>query len=227
MSGAFDEEGLAGFVFGMTGLEDGQAVHWSDMLAVRPGLRDGGLGMRLKAHQRELLLERGITTCYWTFDPLESKNAWLNMGKLGATAREYLPDMYGSTDSPLHAGIGTDRFLAVWEMDTPRVEARLAGREPPPTLEELDGVARPVDVRVEDGLPRPVLPIPDAPAATDRMLVPLPARIHDLKERDPALAARWREATRSVLSNMLEAGMEVRELVRGDEHVSWYLLESR
>ena len=111
---------MAGFVFGMTGLQAGEVIHWSDMLAVRPGLQDTGLGARLKAYQRDTLLAMGITRVHWTFDPLESKNAHLNLNKLGAVAGEYVQDMYGQTDSPLHRGIGTDRFFPTWTLDSER-----------------------------------------------------------------------------------------------------------
>ena len=74
----------------------------------------------------------GITRVYWTFDPLESKNAHLNLNKLGAVAREYVQDMYGQTDSPLHSGIGTDRLVPTWTLDSERVVQRLVeGRRDP------------------------------------------------------------------------------------------------
>ncbi|TVR59571.1 MAG: GNAT family N-acetyltransferase, partial [Gemmatimonadales bacterium] len=148
VSGAWNSEGvLVGFVFGMTGWEAGRPVHWSDMLAVHPEHRNGGLGRRLKLHQRDELLRLGVTRMYWTFDPLESRNAHLNLARLGATAGEYVRDMYGTSSSPLHRGIGTDRFVAVWEMDSPRVRRRLGapvdGGEPPAArggVEEVVGV---------------------------------------------------------------------------------------
>ena len=118
-AGAYAADGsLAGFVFGMTGVRDGETVHWSDMLAVRRGIRDSGLGARLKAYQRQVLLDQGITTMFWTFDPLQSRNAYLNFAKLGIVVREYARDMYGQTDSPLHRGIGTNRFIALWLMES-------------------------------------------------------------------------------------------------------------
>ncbi|MFQ5536634.1 MAG: hypothetical protein ACE5GJ_04205 [Gemmatimonadota bacterium] len=148
-AGAYDASNdLVGFVFGMTGVRDGRVVHWSDMLAVRRGLRDAGLGRRLKEYQRAVLLERGIDTMYWTFDPLQSRNAHLNLSHLGIVVREYEEDMYGDTDSPLHAGIGTDRFIALWLMDSPRVERRLAGLEGPPA--SIEGIPRALEA-VLDG----------------------------------------------------------------------------
>lgn len=229
VAGAFDGTGdLVGFVFGLTGIEDGDPVHWSDMLAVRPRLRGGGLGRRLKAWQRSRCLERGVRRAYWTFDPLESRNAWLNLGRLGAVAREYLPDMYGASDSPLHQGMGTDRLLALWLLDSPRVEERLRGRgDPPPTAEILERLPRAFDVEMDGRLPRPVTrdatSDPDSTVA-DALLVPIPADIQGLKAADPDVAVSWREATRSALAPRLAEGWEVRELVRSPEPVSYYLL---
>ena len=124
-AGAFTTDGtLEGFVFGLTGVIDGKLVHWSDMLGVRPGGRDSGLGTRLKGYQRAVLLEKGIREMRWTFDPLQGRNAHVNFAKLGIVSREYVESMYGDTDSPLHR-IGTDRLIATWEMDSPRVIERM------------------------------------------------------------------------------------------------------
>ena len=129
VAGAFDRDGsLCGFVFGLTGVEGVVPVHWSDMLAVTPRQRGQGLGVRLKAFQREDLLARGIRRMFWTFDPLEAGNAYLNLCKLGVVSNEYVVDMYGSnTGSPLHTGIGTDRLVVLWQMDDRRVTSRLGG----------------------------------------------------------------------------------------------------
>ncbi|MEJ2538433.1 MAG: GNAT family N-acetyltransferase, partial [Gemmatimonadota bacterium] len=133
VAGAFgSEEELVGFVYGMTGLEEGGPVHWSDILAVRPGLRDRGVGRRLKHFQRERVLGLGVDLMRWTFDPLESRNAYLNLGHLGAVVREYAVDMYGESDSPLHRGLGTDRYVVSWELTSNRVRDRVAGVRPPP-----------------------------------------------------------------------------------------------
>src|SRR5215204_2057215 len=94
--GAFDPQGkLLGFVFGLTGVERGKIVHWSDMLAVAPTARNLGLGRRLKEHQRSLVRELGASVIYWTYDPLVARNAHLNFNRLGVRATEYAKDMYG------------------------------------------------------------------------------------------------------------------------------------
>ena len=221
--GAFDREGrLDGFVFGLTGVVEGRTVHWSDMLAVRAGVRDQGLGMALKAGQREALLTAGITLCHWTFDPLESRNAWLNLARLGALVREYVPDMYGSTDSPLHQGIGTDRFVVHWPLDSERVRARVEGSADPPALADHEGLPRAFDVHSAGELPAPGEPVELAGA--ERFLVPIPRSIQEVKVRDPDLAVRWRHATRGVLLPALGVGFQVSELLTGGQ-LGYYLLE--
>ena len=146
-SGAFVEGRLVGFVFGITGIEDGRPIHWSDMLAVAPEHRGRGIGYRLKLHQRTLLLDRGVERVRWTFDPLEARNAHLNLRRLGATAAEYRRDVYGTSDSPLHAGIGTDRLVAEWAIASERVEARLQGGEIPDPGPDVVRVAIPSDIQ--------------------------------------------------------------------------------
>jgi len=101
------------------------------MLAVRKDHRNGGLGRRLKLMQREDALARGIELIEWTFDPLEIKNAYLNVEKLGAIARRYNINQYGITSSPLQGGLPSDRLIAEWWLKSKRVENLLAaGRNP-------------------------------------------------------------------------------------------------
>lgn len=118
-AGAFDDrERLLGFVFGMTGVRNGEITHWSDMLAVRSDAQNAGIGRRLKEFQRRAVAAVGAKSMVWTFDPLMARNAHLNFNVFGARAVEYVPDMYGgSTGSDLHRGIGTDRFLMEWPVD--------------------------------------------------------------------------------------------------------------
>ena len=128
--GAFDEQGtLLGFVFGLTGIERGRVVHWSDMLAVHPDARNLGLGRRLKEHQRQVVRELGASVIYWTFDPLVARNAHLNFNRLGVRLAEYVEDMYGITDSELHGGIATDRLIVAWPTDDREIEDRLLEAE--------------------------------------------------------------------------------------------------
>jgi predicted GNAT superfamily acetyltransferase len=117
--GAFFGNTMVGFVFGFAGWKGDLKIHWSDMLAVKKAYRNLKIGLRLKLRQRQILRERGVQEIYWTFDPLESKNAYFNFQKLGITVEQYLPNLYGKTHSPLHRGLETDRFLAVWRIQAP------------------------------------------------------------------------------------------------------------
>ena len=98
------------------------------MLAVKAAYRNRGLGRQLKLEQRREALTRGIMRMQWTFDPLEIKNAFLNIHRLGAIVRSYRVDFYGVSSSRLQAGLPTDRLIAEWRLDSRRVEAHIAGR---------------------------------------------------------------------------------------------------
>ena len=112
-AGAFDVDGsLLGFVFGITGIRQGELAHWSHMLGVRESARNMGVGRMLKEHQRSALAGLSVARIFWTFDPLLAKNAYFNLNRLGAEVVEYVPDMYGATVSPLHLGLPTDRLIA-------------------------------------------------------------------------------------------------------------------
>ena len=118
---------LAGFALAIPGMRNGHCYLHSQMLAVRQQYRNGGLGRRMKLYQREDAVARGFELMEWTFDPLEIKNAYLNIEKLGAIARRYNENQYGITSSPLQGGLPSDRLVAEWWMKSKRVAAVLAG----------------------------------------------------------------------------------------------------
>jgi predicted GNAT superfamily acetyltransferase len=137
--GAYDGDEMAGFLIAVPGIKPGPRPYLhSHMLGVLPAWRNAGIGRRLKLRQREEALERGIELIEWTFDPLELKNAFFNLERLGAVVRQYSENQYGVTDSPLHGGLPTDRCIAEWWIDSPRVRAVLAG----------EAVARHVEERI-------------------------------------------------------------------------------
>jgi predicted GNAT superfamily acetyltransferase len=129
--GAFDGNEMVGFALSVPGTRSGHVYLHSHMLAVRKEQRNSGLGRRLKLLQRENALARGIELIEWTFDPLEIKNSYLNIEKLGAISRRYNINQYGITSSPLQGGLPSDRLIAEWWLKSKRVEALLAtGRNP-------------------------------------------------------------------------------------------------
>jgi predicted GNAT superfamily acetyltransferase len=223
-AGAYAPDGsLVGFVFGMTGLRNGELVHWSDMLAVKRGIRDGGLGTRLKAYQRQVMMEHGLTKMHWTFDPLQSRNAYMNFSKMGIVVREYAENMYGELDSPLHRGIGTDRFIALWLMDSERVRRRMAGEERGPGPEGQSAYPAALGANLREG-GRPPEPGRVLMGMEDPVVsVAIPADISAIMVESMELAVAWRLGTRLALTHYMDRGYEVRELVRGQQ-ASHYLL---
>ena len=123
--GAFDRDRMVGFAMALPGYRDGKAYLHSHMLAVLPEYRNAGLGRRLKLAQRDDALARGFDLMEWTFDPLEIKNAYLNIVRLGAIVRRYMRDFYGPSTSPLQGGLPTDRLVAEWWLRSDRVRHTL------------------------------------------------------------------------------------------------------
>jgi len=135
--GAWDRDTLVGFAFSIPGTRRGHPYLHSHMLAVKEGYRNSGLGRRLKLFQREDAIANGYGLLEWTFDPLEIKNAYFNLERLGAIARRYNINQYGITSSPLQGFLPTDRLVAEWWLKSKRVETLLATGKRPDFGEEL------------------------------------------------------------------------------------------
>lgn len=225
-AGAFDATGkLLGFVFGMTGVKDGRLVHWSDMLAVRPEVRDLGLGQKLKLYQRELVREIGVEVIFWTYDPLVARNAHLNLNRLGVRVTEYVPDMYGEDMAgELNSGLGTDRFVVEWDISEERwargdsaplqknhMEAERGERMAHPQFIILGPVVN--AEQDDDGSPVPVISeLPEARAVR----VEIPQDIQAVKATSVQRAGEWRASTRHAFMFYLQRGYEVSSFFRDE-----------
>jgi predicted GNAT superfamily acetyltransferase len=143
---AFDGAKMVGFLIAVPGVKtDGTHYLHSNMMGVVADYRDVGVGRQLKLGQREEALARGIEMIEWTFDPLELKNAFFNMQRLGAVVERYVLNQYGVTSSHLHGGLPTDRCVASWHLRSERVERVMAG-EPAPAVEILERIEVPNDI---------------------------------------------------------------------------------
>jgi predicted GNAT superfamily acetyltransferase len=143
--GAYDGTEMAGFCFAIPGVKPGGRPYLhSHMLGVLPKYRDCGIGKQLKLRQRDEAIARGIELIEWTFDPLELKNAFFNIERLGAIVRRYALNQYGVTASPLHGGLPTDRCIAEWWIQSPRVKNLLAGK--PCDRRETERISYPADI---------------------------------------------------------------------------------
>lgn len=201
-AGAFDRGGeLLGFVFGMTGIERGRIVHWSDMLAVRPDARNLGLGRRLKEHQRQAVRELGGGVIYWTYDPLIARNAHLNFNRLGVRLAEYAEDLYGITDSVLHGGLPTDRLIVAWPTRDEEIAERVAESER--TLASADCRQSPIATEewITGAAGAAILP--------HCVRVEIPAHAEMLMRDAPAEALAWRYSARRGIQWGLTSGYAV------------------
>ncbi len=215
-AGAFAPDGeLVGFVFGISGFQGDRRVHWSDMLAVKPKYRDHGLGRRLKLYQREEMLKLGVETIYWTYDPLEARNAHLNLNRLGVYIESYIRDMYPSESGTLHRGLGMDRFVVGWPIASKRVEKILQGQRPRifPAWRE----APVVNTQLEQGRPQP-LEHPQIQLQTGLVRVEIPQSIQEEKAARPDAGRRWRQNTRACFETYLPAGFKIIAFYRDAEN---------
>jgi predicted GNAT superfamily acetyltransferase len=220
VAGAFSESNdLLGFVFGLTGVERGKIVHWSDMLAVRPEARNLGLGRKLKEYQRRVVREVGGAVIYWTYDPLIARNAHLNFNRLGVRLAEYVDDMYGVTDSVLHGGIATDRVVVAWPTHDEEIDQLLANAER--TIESLDCQQSPVvsPEFIEGAEGAAILP--------HCVRVEIPADAEGMLLRAPAEAASWRSRVRRDFRWALGAGYTIAAFANADPEERCYYLMTK
>ena len=205
-AGAFTSSGeLVGFVYGVSGLRNGRPAHWSHMLAVLPAYEGLGLGRHMKAYQREVLLALKIDVMYWSYDPLVARNAHLNLNRLGARIAEYVPNMYGEdTQSALHSGLGTDRFVVEWEMIGANVDGAI--RDGLPFDTSAADIAPIVASRAKGGriVPREV----DLPKVT-MLRIEIPEDIQLVKAKSMEIGMKWRTATRRAFLWYLGRGYRV------------------
>ena len=127
--GAFESSGrLVGFVHTMIALMDKHLVYHSHLAAVVEDLRHKDIGFRMKLGQREHAIKAGVPLIIWTFDPLQSRNAHLNINKLGVIIRRYEANYYGEGLSTVFdSEVPSDRVFAEWWISSAHVASALAG----------------------------------------------------------------------------------------------------
>ncbi len=210
--GAFHSGKLVGFVFGFPGLEstpDGpRAKHCSHMMGILPGHRDAGIGFALKRAQWQMVRHQGLDHITWTYDPLLSRNAYLNITKLGAVCNTYRRSEYGDMRDGLNAGLPSDRFQVDWWVNTRRVERRLGKRVRKPL--KLDDFSK-ADLQPlytphssMGNWARP--PEHFSPLEGRIALAEIPSDFNALKQDDFALARDWRFFTREVFETAFTTG---------------------
>jgi predicted GNAT superfamily acetyltransferase len=182
--GAFDRKTLVGFVYGFVAQEDGEIAHHSHMLAVKHAYRNFNLGYKLKLAQRDAVLARGIYVITWTFDPLQSLNAYFNFAKLGVICDRYFIDFYGEDAASFLHQTGTDRFWVKWLLNSQRVVKRIT--------------------KADSSLEEP----------KEKMLVEIPGDINAVQRESPETARDWRVRTRRAFTDALAEGYVIVDFYR-------------
>lgn len=213
-----------GFCYAFLGVDGDEPIMYSHMLAVRPSEQSQGVGQALKLRQREVARDRGLRRVVWTFDPLQARNAYLNLHRLGAYARRYYEDHYGPMDDEINRGLPTDRLLAEWPV--------AAGGDPP-VGDDAGGTAAGATAAwilptIGAGPhPRPGQLDPAA-LGDGHGRIAVPADLEAIRRDDRDLVLAWRFAVRGALRAAFDAGLVAVDVDRdaGDGIVA-YVLEAR
>lgn len=215
MLGAFDKEELVGFSYGFAGFAEDQPYLCSHMLGVHPEYQLMGIGKMLKDAQLETARDMGYDLITWTFDPLESRNAYLNMSKLYGICNTYLENCYGEMDDGLNKGLPTDRFQVSWWINSERVTEKWS-----PTLSKYDcpftvgttEKGNPVLHSEEDALD----------LNCEGIEIPIPQHFQLIKASEPELAMDWRLKTRAIFQQLFSAGYALVGVNRTSGNVHYY-----
>ena len=221
--GAIAKGKLLGFLYAFLGRYHGRVVHWSHMMAVEERHRDKGLGFRMKLAHRKLALQEGIKSICWTYDPLQSRNAALNIARLGVRVEEYLPDCYGRFPSVIEKGLPSDRFVVSWQVSSARVARCLLGPPLRPINLNLDRINE--TRRNEEGfiVNRGI----SFSFAEPRLLLEIPTNTDEMRVRALKLARQWRLETRRMFQHAFESGCRVLDFVTtgtGGDRRAFYVL---
>ncbi len=222
--GALKGAQVYGFIYAFLARYHGRLIQWSHVMAVREGFRDQGLGFLMKRAHRRLALAQGIASICWTYDPLQSRNAALNISRLGAEIAEYVPDCYGEFPSVIERGLPSDRFVVNWRIASARVAKHLRRKRLLKPIPPLPIINR-TGVNARGFLQN--LSISHKVTAP-KLLVEIPAEPDVMRNKAIALARRWRMETRRIFQSHFRAGYRIADFLREpDGERCFYVLARR
>ncbi|MFE3575233.1 GNAT family N-acetyltransferase [Lysinibacillus sp. NPDC059133] len=213
--GAFDGDQLVGFSYGFSGFREGKSYLCSHMLGIDENYRSQGIGEKLKYAQQAIAIERGYDLMVWTFDPLETRNGFLNLSKLNGICYTYIENCYGEMQDGLNKGLPSDRFEVCWYIATDYVSKSVS-------IDAKNAVPVASCVLNEQGFPHLNI-TEDLKYNEDLYALPVPKDFQALKLQDPTLALEWRFKTRHILQRLFAQGYAAVQLQQ-QEHYNEYVL---
>ncbi|WP_028776906.1 hypothetical protein [Shimazuella kribbensis] len=212
--GAYDGDQLIGFQYSFAGFNGTKTYLCSHILGITPEYRSSGIGAKLKWHQRTEALAKGYDLITWTYDPLETANGYLNIKKLGAICRSYLPNFYGEMTDTLNEGLPSDRFMVEWWIKSDKVSQKADQKQHQNTKKtSLSLIQTSLN---PNGLPTPESIVLNQMGATTSLIVPVPASFQTLKKQDAVLAKQWRMYTRDVFTHYFQHGWKVDDFMKSE-----------
>lgn len=216
--GAYHHDQMIGFLYSFPGFDGKQTYLCSHMLGILPEYQVKGLGEKMKRKQAELAKQYGYAFITWTYDPLESKNAYLNIHKLGAVGATYSPDHYGDLQDELNTGLPTDRITIEWYIQQEQSNKR--------NQATLDQERILLDVN-EQRQPTVIKSLSNEVLEKERnWFVAIPQDFQTIKKENMELAKNWRYRTREMMQTLFSLGFQAKDVIRHPEkHVSYYVFE--
>lgn len=215
---AFIENGIVGFCYSFAGFKNGKSYLCSHMLAIKPEYRSKNIGAKLKMRQREIAIDKGYDLMTWTYDPLETRNAYLNLTKLNAVCNIYIENCYGEMTDGMNKGLPSDRFEVHWHLKSDYLSE--GGR-----LDVNGAVPLNIVRNNNDGLLQFVTTGYGELNARAYSLS-VPKDFQKLKSENPSLALDWRLKTREKFQALFLAGYSAVRLVPYDGHAEYIFLKT-
>lgn len=212
--GAYLNKKLIGFSYSFAGFNKGRGYLCSHMLGIHPEHQDKGIGAKLKQRQKEVAFDMGYDLVTWTFDPLESRNAYLNLSKLNAICSIYVENCYGEMEDSLNQGLPSDRLKVEWWINSPHVIEAFKT--------DMEQAQSPFEWEItDDGFPALVGTEQEIQGIQNRnpILVPVPANIQAIKSNNPQLALNWRMKTREIFQSLFKQGYAAVSILKEEEEL--------
>ena len=211
--GAYSGEKMVGFLYSFAGFDSNSVYLCSHMLGILPEYRKADLGVKMKLKQAQLAKDKGYDMITWTFDPLESKNAYLNLHKLGAIGAVYRTNHYGDLNDKLNQGLPTDRILIKWDLNKSTKKRENHSLDMGKVLLTADKFGKPIASDVTGTL------------SSDKWFVAIPRDIQTMKQTDFELAKEWRYQTRKIFKQLFAVGYQATDLLldTNENFISFYV----